>query len=639
MVDHWRQEDHSSSDPPPLNIPPRRSSESTIQSSSTGRPYQGGSGRNSERRRVYEEHSKELKQQLLATKKQLKIQELRTAEAERELLQLANHLKRVNDARLAALQEATKASEELKLYKIQLQHAQQEVFRAQDTLNDVDKQRYDAEREAAQARTMARKLNQTMMVQAAMEEGRRVGLREGLERGRNLGLQEAQIMADFGDEERYDENDYLDDVEYRPRSLFIGPSEDIQPTRSPPPAPPPDSIPVLPPQVVQPVPDKRPRSVRNSSPSAPHTHVSIPPEGYIPALGADHVIRIPPPHELSRPPPTPERVASPPLPQTPQQEPLPIPRHSRRGHQRNSSLGSISTSLSQLEMVNGPEYISGRQSPLSVIPEVRSVHSSPNRQSVGGHDLRHQPSWGGSSHHSDGMGPGDTRAASSEGKEDPYQPTRSMHRCLSTSSNASRSLRPPSAAQEDRRKSSSSASSVPGIKVLPPSRPTSFGTPQSQDTAREHNVSSTGVTYSPKPLSILLQPSDGPSSLGQQLPPRPFYGGSSPDATQTALPISVPMPGAYQEQTGQTPKSFTRKRQDVAHNGHDSDDDFISDDTLTTPVLGRHSRHKHAPSVDAFMTPQSRDSRRESGWEAAVRLAGSPVPIPFDNKPPLARSN
>ncbi|KAF8070372.1 hypothetical protein FPV67DRAFT_1016361 [Lyophyllum atratum] len=265
-----------------------------------GQRYQDGSNRNSERRylRAYEEHSKELKQQLLTTKKQLKVQELRTAEAERELLQLANHLKRVNDARLVALQEASKATEELKLYKIQLQHAQQEIFRAQDVLNDVDRQRHEAEREAARARTTARKLNQTMMVQAAIEEGRRIGLREGLERGRNLGLQEAQLTAEIDEEEYDDENDYFDDVKHRPRSLFIGSNP----------------IPIPPPEAVQPTPDNRPRSFRNPSPSVHHTHVSIPPDGYIPALDADHFIRIPPPHELSRPPPTPERVSSPPLP-------------------------------------------------------------------------------------------------------------------------------------------------------------------------------------------------------------------------------------------------------------------------------------------------------------------------------------
>lgn len=298
------------------------------------------------------------------------------------------------------------------MYRIQLESAQKEIFRAQDVLHVVDTQRYEAEKEAAQARATARQLNQEIMVKVAMEEGRKIGLQEGLQRGRHLGIQEAQMLAQFSDMEDeegeegeyYDDNengslDTFDDIDYRSR--FIGSVEDVRTPEPPPPEPPQvpaDPIPVPPPEPVQPIPDNRPRSFYNASSSVRHSYVSIPPDGYIPALDADHIIRIPPPHEFSRPPPTPERMTSPPLPRLPERE-APTPRsRSRTPHRthkprhHNSSPGSTSTALSQFDMVNDPDYVTGRRSPLSVIAEVLSTHTSPNPQSVGP-GLRHQSSW------------------------------------------------------------------------------------------------------------------------------------------------------------------------------------------------------------------------------------------------------
>lgn len=214
----------------------------------------------------------------------------------------------------------------------------------------------------------------------------------------------AQLEAEEDEQYYDDEDDFHGDFddEYRPRSRYIESNEEVRrpepPPRDPtPPSPPLPPTPVPPPDI-HPVPSARPRSFRNASPSR-HSHISIPPDGYIPSLDADHQIRIPPPHEFSRPPPTPERMQSPPLPRVPDQDPLPIrPRTtgSQRTHRNNpqSSPGSNSTTLSQFDMVNDPEYVSTRRSPLSVIPEVLSTHTSPNPQSLnGGHDLRHQSSW------------------------------------------------------------------------------------------------------------------------------------------------------------------------------------------------------------------------------------------------------
>ena len=49
----------------------------------------------------------------------------------------------------------------------------------------------------------------------------------------------------------------------------------------------------------------RPISIRNHSPTVSHRSFKLPPDGYIPTIGANSVISLPPPHELSMPvPPT-----------------------------------------------------------------------------------------------------------------------------------------------------------------------------------------------------------------------------------------------------------------------------------------------------------------------------------------------
>jgi hypothetical protein len=233
-----------------------------------------------------------------------------------------------------------------------------------------------------------------------------MGIREGLERGRNMGFQEARFMARSSgteDEESYDGGDFPDSNDNR-RSRAIDSNEHIQPPepslRDPSsPSPPSEPVLVPPPEIISHIPDIRPRSIRNASPSVRHSQVSIPPEGYIPALGADHLIRIPPPHELSRPPPTPERPPSPPLPEsgdTAQTTGIPRPNtaHHPQKARHHSSPESNSTALSQFDMVNDPDYATGRRSPLSVIHEVLSTHTSPNPEfNRAPQDLRHQPSW------------------------------------------------------------------------------------------------------------------------------------------------------------------------------------------------------------------------------------------------------
>ncbi|KAG5646844.1 hypothetical protein DXG03_002221 [Asterophora parasitica] len=184
----------SASDLESLELPQRLST--TTGSSSTERRSWGDSSRSNGR---YEEHQL-FKLQLVATRKQLKHQEARAAKAEEELVQATAYLKRVNDARLVALQEAAKAKEELVL------------------LEDVDLQRHDAQREASEAKTLARRLNRDLVVRAALEEGRRLGLQEGLERARAIALKQQDGDA----EDEYYENEEAVDA----RSLLLQSSED-----------------------------------------------------------------------------------------------------------------------------------------------------------------------------------------------------------------------------------------------------------------------------------------------------------------------------------------------------------------------------------------------------------------------------
>ncbi|KAG6857760.1 hypothetical protein H0H87_004176 [Tephrocybe sp. NHM501043] len=381
-------------DPNLANASSRRGSTST-QSTSAERRFQDGSSRSSGSRQPSYDDAKSLKRQLLVANEKLKGHDLLAADYEQQLLTLAAQFKRANDARIIAVREAAIAKEELGLYKIQLEHANQEIQRAQKLLDKVEDERYEAEKAAAESRALARRYHRDLLMIKAMEEGRKIGMREGIEQGRALALRETGEHSDVNEADYADDYfDYTDngaDYPRRSRSLLLPSNEEIvvHPPRSPtppdaPPPPPPQPIPVPPPDLVQPVPSTRPLSFRSASPSVYHQQVSIPPDGYIPVVDADNIIRMPPPHELARPPPTPERPSSPQLSQIAPEEPRPTPR-SRARRQSTASFTSTST----FSNMAGP---SGRNAPLCAIEEVQTPHASPLPQPVDDRPLRHQPS-------------------------------------------------------------------------------------------------------------------------------------------------------------------------------------------------------------------------------------------------------
>jgi hypothetical protein len=92
--------------------PPTHFKSPTDTSTSTGSGHHTSSSRD---RQSYGEYGpRELKKLLHSATSRLEAEALRASEAERQLQNLTIHLKRVNDARLAALQDAMKAKEELK---------------------------------------------------------------------------------------------------------------------------------------------------------------------------------------------------------------------------------------------------------------------------------------------------------------------------------------------------------------------------------------------------------------------------------------------------------------------------------------------------------------------------------------------
>lgn len=303
----------------------------------------------------------------------------------------------------------------------------------------VDEQRHQAELAAAKARSTVRKLHDEKLFHMAREEGRRIGIREGMEMGMGRNYEPPALDGEDFQPPRHDHQDTWDEEEdiLYPGEFSSEGEEESQldsfytqgPTRRPAdtrtvgttrtssPAP----IPAPPPPAdrgrtgnerFQPIGEIHPVIVDMppNMPGPPH-FPPVPPDGYIPEAGPDNYIRLPPPHDLHRRPMTPERQPSPTLSAIPERD----ERHAtrtpgsrsvrtlgsttsgrvRRGH-RHSSPGSNSTTMSQFdsELLNDPL---SKASPMSVIPEVHSGFTSPHPDSLGRDvspmSLKNQPSF------------------------------------------------------------------------------------------------------------------------------------------------------------------------------------------------------------------------------------------------------
>ena len=345
-----------------------------------------------------ERETNDLRRMLLSVTEQLKQESQRADDNERRAREAIQRYRAINEAVAAAQQDAARANEELRLYKLQLEYAQKEIFKAQEILDSLEVQRHDAETSAAKARNVARKLREDSLVDLAREEGRRLGLQEGLARSRRLASEQARSTTDRRDSRSVPNNpsqayEREDDVRSFPHTrtpaVAEQPLEPIGETMlNFPPSPPAvtssnrEVVSHPEPELVPPSPsDIRPIVVHNS-PSPPyHPETIIPPDGFIPRAENDSTIRLPPPHEMAR-------TVSPTSPTLVRQEsmesgPLMIRNPSMR-HEvvplEPESPGS--TTISQFELVSEPSGSVSRQSrrkrrSLSVIPEVVSAENTP----------------------------------------------------------------------------------------------------------------------------------------------------------------------------------------------------------------------------------------------------------------------
>ncbi|THH31921.1 hypothetical protein EUX98_g2291 [Antrodiella citrinella] len=365
----------------------------------------------------------------------------RADDAESRTKDVVFRFKEATDGRLAAQTEAARYREELNLYKLQLDNAQRELRRAQELLDAVERQRVAAEEEAARARGMARKLKEEKVIQVARDEGRKLGIEEGIARGRAMGYEEGRA-AGFARGRSSAAKEYLREEFEVPSPIRISVSSSDSST-----SPPRRSAPVpIPPQQQQqqgtPPEDIRiasprlnvsPRSMNVYTPTNAYTPVeSQTPnarssvhsftqmtsdypqdDGWIPKIDEDGRVRLPPPHELasspvpSPPAPTPALMVPPPLPQqqpnnsdsdttTPTEPTTP----GRPRYRRRRSTESNSTTMSQFDILGPPPVAASgrndRTQVLSAIVEEKertSTVSSPRNPSGSPYAYTSSPSF------------------------------------------------------------------------------------------------------------------------------------------------------------------------------------------------------------------------------------------------------
>lgn len=472
------------------------------------------------------ENAKDMERLIRTITEQCNAEKRRADNAERDLVEVLTRLRTVNDEKLAATRDAEKAKRELSLYQIQLEKAAFEIKRAQETVNAVDAQRVRAEEEAARARSTARRLNEERLIEIAREEGRRIGILEGLQRGREFTYGRRYISSvpvTTTEEELFDDDESVvsrRDYARAARGPFNerrqstdGGSDEAVPT----PPRPQDPVPEPPepePQMAH-APPPRPPSTTPSALTGIMSPRHPPPDNFIPTLNpGEEGIRIPPPHEFVQQ--TPQAVVEPPLPPMTEAQQTPGPHRRRRSHHhygyRQSSPESLSTTLSHMDMVKEPAMDREIMTPMSAIEEVRSAGPSPN-PTPGPMDI------------------GPSRATPV------YTPARSnappiYRRPSSSSSDSSRLVprRPPLS------RSVTSGTTVPDISVQPPSR--SDSAPDEDDAQAAEDLLTPADAEDP----LAVPAPEALDTTIDELPPGFVPAGFTPAAKASPLPGSNPMP-------------------------------------------------------------------------------------------------
>ena len=122
---------------------------------------------------------------------------MRISELERDSQEALDRLRQINQSRIEAQQDASRADQELDLYRAQLENARQELMRAEEALRLLRQQREEAEEAASRARDKARRLRQQRLVDAARAEGRRWGFEDGFERAKESFAANGNILDEL----------------------------------------------------------------------------------------------------------------------------------------------------------------------------------------------------------------------------------------------------------------------------------------------------------------------------------------------------------------------------------------------------------------------------------------------------------
>lgn len=244
---------------------------------------------------VHEEYeSKQTRKVLYTAFDRLEHETRRADAAEARIDETIQRARAINEARIAAQQQAVSAQDELKMYKLQLDNAQKEILRAQDVLKAIEAQRDEAEEAAIAARSKARRLNEERLIELAREEGRRLGFEEGVRRGRRMGYREAYSAG--VDDQRGEMQEVATAVVNRLLEDRDEP-EQIEILEEPRPIPPPVSsrTPTRPPPEVHRVETSIHSSLQNERPSSRSRRDSSStlrraPESVVPPVADPHII-------------------------------------------------------------------------------------------------------------------------------------------------------------------------------------------------------------------------------------------------------------------------------------------------------------------------------------------------------------
>ncbi|ESK93659.1 hypothetical protein Moror_1476 [Moniliophthora roreri MCA 2997] len=433
-------------DTPPIQIPPRRLSadNQTLRSSSSRITVKRSSKATTESALLLaleKERNRALDAKLVEQETQTQAQKQRADEAEQNVLLVTARLVKLNNEKIQIIQEAERATAVIQQYRSQLEVAKDQIRQLEEAFRKADQRRLRAEEKAAHYKRRTEQLSAEKLVQEAREEGRRRGFLEGLRQARRDGGYSSgsgsRLSIEFDDDQRsYNPTDSrVEDEDYDnssdstegPRSAPAPPA----PVPPPPPIIPPPPSHVSPPPVhspprrhdepPRPIPHRnfdlnseepiRPVIIHNMPQSPQHPQSPIPPDGFIPLVGEDGNIHLPPQHELGPQPPLSSSPA-PTIPQNLDSEPpriIPPPgsyhntrvnmmNHSQyRGVQSSPESASTIRSISQMDILSDPNV---RNSPMSTIQEAPSpniieeqqLHRKPSMQSVTSSRRSHTPS-------------------------------------------------------------------------------------------------------------------------------------------------------------------------------------------------------------------------------------------------------